>query len=56
VRIGDVLQIHYLTKFVTVRVLDVPERVTPRLVAAALYEILTERKDDPIDWLDRTPL
>ena len=52
-RAGDVLQIHYATKFVTVRVLEVPERVTPKLVAASLYEILDERKDDPIDWLER---
>ncbi len=40
VKQGDVLQIHYATRRVTVRVLDVPLRVTPRLEPASLYEIL----------------
>jgi ribosomal 50S subunit-recycling heat shock protein len=51
VRSGDVLVIHYRTKFLTVRVLQVPERVLPSLKPADLYEIVDERKDDPVDWL-----
>ena len=46
VKAGDVLQIHYATKFVTVRVRDVPLRVTPGVKPADLYEVLTTRKDD----------
>ena len=41
---GDVLEIHYATKFVTVRVRDVPLRVTPAVKPADLYEILESRK------------
>ncbi|MBV9438829.1 MAG: RNA-binding S4 domain-containing protein [Candidatus Eremiobacteraeota bacterium] len=51
VKPGDVLVIHYRTKFLTVRVVDVPERVLPSLRPADLYEIVEERKDDPVDWL-----
>jgi ribosomal 50S subunit-recycling heat shock protein len=51
VKAGDVLVIHYRTRFVTVRVLLVPERVLPSLKPADLYEVVEERKDDPIDWL-----
>lgn len=47
---GDVLEIHYATKFVTVRVREVPLRVTPGLNPAELYEILDTRKDDA-EWL-----
>ena len=43
--------IHYATRFVTVRVRDVPLRVTPRVHAADLYEILSTRKDEPADWI-----
>jgi ribosomal 50S subunit-recycling heat shock protein len=51
VKIGDVLVIHYRTKFLTVRVALVPERVLPSLVPAQMYEILEDRKDDVRDWL-----
>jgi ribosomal 50S subunit-recycling heat shock protein len=51
VKPGDVLELHYATKYVTVRVLDVPLRVTPSVKAGDLYEILDSRKDDPADWL-----
>ena len=51
VKIGDELVIHYRIKFLTVRVLMVPERVTPSLKPADMYEILDERKDDARDWL-----
>ncbi len=51
VRVGDVLVLHYAKKFVTVRVLHVPERVTPALRTIELYETLEERKDEPADWL-----
>ncbi|MGA8100425.1 MAG: RNA-binding S4 domain-containing protein [Candidatus Cybelea sp.] len=50
VRPGDELEIHYATKFVTVRVREVPLRVTPSIRAADLYEILETRKDDA-EWL-----
>ena len=51
VKPGDVIEIHYARKFVTVRVLDVPLRVTPSVKPADLYEILDARKDDPIEWI-----
>jgi ribosomal 50S subunit-recycling heat shock protein len=51
VKAGDVLVLHYRTKFLTVRVLLVPERVLPSLKPADLYEIVEERKDDPVEWL-----
>ena len=46
VKPGDELEIHYATKFVTVRVREVPLRVTPGVKPAELYEILDSRKDD----------
>jgi ribosomal 50S subunit-recycling heat shock protein len=51
VKPGDVLDIHYATKFVTVRVLEVPLRVTPGVKPADLYEIVGSRKDDPSDGI-----
>ena len=48
VRPGDVLEIHYASKYVTVRVREVPLRMTPRVVAANLYEILDTRQDDAL--------
>jgi ribosomal 50S subunit-recycling heat shock protein len=51
VKAGDVLEIHYATRFVTVRVADVPLRVTPAVKPAELYEVLDTRKDDPSDWI-----
>jgi ribosomal 50S subunit-recycling heat shock protein len=51
VKAGDVLELHYARKFVTVRVLVVPEKVTPALKAIALYEVVAERRDEPADWL-----
>jgi ribosomal 50S subunit-recycling heat shock protein len=51
VKAGDVLEIHYATRLVTVRVLDVPMRVTPSVKPAALYEVLSTKRDDPgVDW------
>lgn len=51
VRPGDEFEIHYATKFVTVRVLEVPLRVTPSLRPADLYVILDTRKDEDAGWL-----
>ena len=51
VKPGDVLEIHYATKFVTVRILEVPLRVTPGVKPADLYELIGSRKDDPSDWI-----
>jgi ribosomal 50S subunit-recycling heat shock protein len=51
VKPGDVLVVHYATKFVTVRVIDVPLRVTPSVKGADLYEVLETRKDEPADWI-----
>jgi ribosomal 50S subunit-recycling heat shock protein len=51
VKVGDVLVIHYRAKFLTVRVMVVPERVLPSLKPAEMYEILDDRKDDARDWL-----
>jgi ribosomal 50S subunit-recycling heat shock protein len=46
VQAGDVLEIHYATRLVTVRVRDVPLRLTPSVRSAQLYEILQTRKDE----------
>ncbi len=51
VKVGDVIELHYARKFVTVRVLLVPEKVTPALRDTPLYEVLAERRDEPADWL-----
>jgi ribosomal 50S subunit-recycling heat shock protein len=51
VKPGDVLEIHYATKYVTVRVREVPLRVTPGVKAADLCEVLDSRKDDPVEWM-----
>jgi len=51
VKVDDVLVIHYRTKFVTVRIKLVPERVLPSLKPLDMYEIVDERKDDPVDWM-----
>lgn len=51
VKVGDVLELHYARKYLTVRVLHVPERVTPGLRKMELYEVLAERRDEPADWL-----
>jgi ribosomal 50S subunit-recycling heat shock protein len=50
VRPGDELEIHYATRFVTVRVRDVPLRVTPALKPADMYEVLETRQDEA-EWL-----
>ncbi|MBV8244307.1 MAG: RNA-binding S4 domain-containing protein [Candidatus Eremiobacteraeota bacterium] len=51
VKPGDVLEIHYAARRLTVRVLEVPLRVTPGLRPASLYAVLDERRDDPVDWI-----
>ncbi|HEY8313983.1 MAG TPA: RNA-binding S4 domain-containing protein [Candidatus Baltobacteraceae bacterium] len=51
VKQGDVLEIHYATKFVTVRVREVPLRMTPGVKAADLYEVVDQRRDEPSDWI-----
>ena len=51
VKSGDVLEIHYATRFVTVRVKEVPLRVTPGVKPAELYEILDQRRDEPLEWI-----
>jgi ribosomal 50S subunit-recycling heat shock protein len=43
---GDVLVIHYATKYVTVRVREVPLRMTPGVKPAELYEIFSQSADD----------
>ena len=45
VKPGDVLEIHYATRRVTVRVREVPLRVTPSLRPADLYEQLEARDE-----------
>lgn len=50
VKAGDVLVIHYATKFLTVRVREVPLRVTPATRAAPLYDIVDSHKDES-EWL-----
>ena len=65
VHVGDVLVLHYTTKYLSVRVCEVPERVTPALRNVKLYEILEERRvadfevsgdaqpPEAADWLGR---
>ena len=50
VKVGDVLVIHYRVRYLTVRIMQVPERVLPSLKPADLYEIVEERRDDARDW------
>ena len=45
VRQGDVLVIHYATKFVTVRIREVPLRMTPSVKPAELYDVLDSQDD-----------
>jgi ribosomal 50S subunit-recycling heat shock protein len=47
VKPGDVLEIHYATKFVTVRVREVPLRAGPTVKPADLYDVLGTREDEP---------
>ena len=51
VKAGDVLVIAYATRLVTVRVKDVPLRMTPGVKPAELYEILDQRRDEPLEWI-----
>lgn len=51
VKPGDVLEIHYATRYVTVTVRDVPLRVTPSVKPADLYDVIETRRDDPSDWI-----
>jgi len=46
VRPGDVLVIHYATKYVTVRVREVPLRMTPAVRPSELYDVLDTQADD----------
>lgn len=51
VKSGDVLEIHYATRFLTVRVKDVPLRMTPGVKPAELYEILDQQRDESLEWI-----
>ena len=51
VKPGDIFEIHYARKYVTVRVREVPLRVTPSVKGADLYETLNARQDDPSEWM-----
>ena len=51
VKPGDVLAIHYATRIVTVRVREVPLRMTPAVKPASLYDVIEERRDDPAEWI-----
>ncbi|MBV8151771.1 MAG: RNA-binding S4 domain-containing protein [Candidatus Eremiobacteraeota bacterium] len=51
VKVGDLLEIHYFRKVLTVRVLAVPQRVVPGLRPVDLYEIVEERREDSLAWL-----
>ena len=45
VQSGDILEIHYATRYVTVRIRDVPLRKSQKFHTGDLYEILDERPD-----------
>ena len=51
VKPDDVLAIAYATRVVTVRVREVPLRMTPAVKPADLYVVLDERKDEPEEWV-----
>jgi len=51
VKPGDVLEIHYATKFVTVVVREVPLRMTPGVKPADLYDVVEQRRDEPSEWV-----
>jgi ribosomal 50S subunit-recycling heat shock protein len=51
VKPGDILVIHYATRIVSVRIREVPLRMTPGVKPADLYEILDTRRDDPAEWV-----
>ncbi len=51
VKVGDVIELHYARKYLTVRILHVPEKVTPALKLIEMYEVVSEKRDDPVDWL-----
>lgn len=51
VKPGDVLVIHYATRFVTVRVREVPLRMTPAIKPSQLYDLVDTRKDEPSEWI-----
>ncbi len=48
VKAGDILEIHYATRVVTVAIRDVPLRATPGVSPSALYDVLDTRKEDPL--------
>jgi ribosomal 50S subunit-recycling heat shock protein len=50
VKAGDVLEIHYARKTLTVRVESVPLRVTPGVKPVELYTVLNDRKETDT-WL-----
>src|SRR5579862_6717941 len=50
VKHGDILVIHYATRIVSVRIREVPLRMTPGVKPADLYDILDTRRDDPSEW------
>ncbi|HEV2261086.1 MAG TPA: RNA-binding S4 domain-containing protein [Candidatus Rubrimentiphilum sp.] len=46
VRPGDILEIAYATKTLTVRIREVPLRMTPGIRSTELYEIIGEHRND----------
>ena len=51
VKRGDVLEIHYATKFVKVLIKRVPEKVRPGIKTSDLYEVIAQRSDEPSAWV-----
>lgn len=48
VRAGDILEIHYASRVVTVEVREVPLRTLQSLRPAELYAVLETRREDPL--------
>ncbi|HUY10981.1 MAG TPA: S4 domain-containing protein [Candidatus Dormibacteraeota bacterium] len=48
---GDILEIHYANRVVTVRVREVPLRATPATAAASLYDVLDTKQERPEEWI-----
>ena len=49
IKVGDILEIHYSRRVVTVAIRDVPLRATPGVTPSLLYDILQTRTEDPLD-------
>jgi len=56
VKVGDTIVVRYARKTLVVRIVHVPERVTPATRAMTLYDVVSETREEPLaDWLSESP-